>query len=310
MSIPVETLDLEFLGSPEVIASYLIRAAPDALAAGDGHVIVDCGPGSTLPKLIAGLESLGLAPTDVKHLLLTHIHLDHAGAAGTLARAFGWTVYVHQNGAAHLERPEKLIESATRIYGPMMDALWGAFEPVPSNTMIVLDGGESLEIAGHVIRPLYTPGHAIHHLAYGLEDCLFTGDVGGVRIPGASIVNAPTPPPDIDLSAWRDSIKLLRSQNAQRVFVTHYGEYRDVAHHLDSLAASIDQLETTSLEVLRSGGGRPELTAAMKRINDEIARDAGSDIAKRYELSTPFEMAASGLERYWKRRKPEALGNS
>ncbi len=307
MSISVETLDLEFMGSPEVIASYLIRATPDALAAGDGHVIVDCGPGSTVPKLIQRLESVGLAPTDVKHLLLTHIHLDHAGAAGRLAREFGWTVYVHRNGAAHMERPEKLIESATRIYGPMMNVLWGAFEPVPVDKMIVLDGHESLEIAGHTIRPLYTPGHAIHHLAYGLNDCLFTGDVGGVRIPGSSIVNAPTPPPDIDLAAWRESIMLLRTQNAQRVFVTHYGEYQDVPAHLDSLLASIDQLETVSLEVLRSGGGRPELTAAIKRINDEIARDAGSDIAKRYELSTPFEMAASGLERYWKRHKPEML---
>jgi glyoxylase-like metal-dependent hydrolase (beta-lactamase superfamily II) len=307
MSIPVRTLDLEFMGSPEVIASYLIRATPDAMAAGDGHVIVDCGPGSTLPNLIARLESVGVAPTDVKHLLLTHIHLDHAGAAGRLAQEFGWTVYVHRNGAAHMERPEKLIESATRIYGAMMDVLWGAFEPVPPEKMVALDGGEMLEIAGYVVRPLYTPGHAIHHLAYGLEDCLFTGDVGGVRIPGASIVNAPTPPPDIDLAAWRDSIALLRLQNAQRVFVTHYGEYQGVPAHLDSLSASIDQLETISLEVLRSGGGRGELTAAIKRINDEIARDAGPDIAKRYELSTPFEMAASGLERYWKRFRPEAL---
>jgi glyoxylase-like metal-dependent hydrolase (beta-lactamase superfamily II) len=307
MSVPIQTLDLEFMGSPEVIASYLIRATPDALAAGDGHVIVDCGPGSTLPKLIAGLASVGLAPTEVKHLLLTHIHLDHAGAAGRLARKFGWTVYVHRNGAAHLERPEKLIESATRIYGEMMDALWGAFEPVPLKKMVVLDGGERLEIAGYAIRPLYTPGHAIHHLAYGLNDCLFTGDVGGVRIPGSVIVNAPTPPPDIDLAAWRASVALLRTQNAQRVFVAHYGEYRDVAAHLDSLVASIDQLETVSLEVLRSGGGRSELTAAIKGINDQIAQDAGQEIAKRYELSTPFEMAASGLERYWKRRKPEAL---
>jgi glyoxylase-like metal-dependent hydrolase (beta-lactamase superfamily II) len=307
MSIPVQTLDLEFMGSPEVIASYLVRAAPDAIRSGDGHVIVDCGPGSSLPKLIEGLEAVSVAPRDVKHLLLTHIHLDHAGAAGTLAREFGWTVYVHRHGAGHMERPQKLIESATRIYGPLMDALWGAFEPVPPEKMVVLDGGELLEIAGHSFKPLYTPGHAIHHLAYAIEDCVFTGDVGGVRIPGASIVNAPTPPPDIDLPAWRESVKVLRAQDAKRLFVAHYGEYHDVQHHLDSLLGSIDQLEAISLEVLRSGGGRAELTAAIKRVNDEIARDAGPVVAKRYELSTPFEMAASGLERYWKRRRPEAL---
>jgi glyoxylase-like metal-dependent hydrolase (beta-lactamase superfamily II) len=318
--IQIDVLDLEFLGSPEVIASYLVRATPEAMAAGDGHVIVDCGPGSTLPKLIEGLEATGVAPREVKHLLLTHIHLDHAGAAGTLAREFGWTVYVHRNGAGHMERPEKLIESAARIYGEMMDALWGAFEPVPSEKLVVLDGGELLEIAGHSFRPLYTPGHAIHHLAYGLESVLFTGDVGGVRIPGASIVNAPTPPPDIDLAAWRESVKLLRAQNARSLYVTHYGAYHDqappvgslmvyngVQRHFDSLLASIDQLETVSLEALRAGGGRAELTAAIKGINDEIAQEVGPVIAKRYELATPFEMAASGLERYWKRRRPEAL---
>lgn len=295
------------MGSPEVIASYLVRSTPEVVAAGDGHVIVDCGPGSTLPKLISGLEALGVAPTDVKHLLLTHIHLDHAGAAGTLAREYGWKVYVHRHGAGHMERPERLLESAARIYGAMMDALWGAFEPVPSDKLIVLDGGEMLAIAGQTFRPLYTPGHAIHHLAYSIDDCLFTGDVGGVRIPGAGLVNAPTPPPDIDLDAWRTSLGVLRAQNAQRLFVTHFGGYDDVRHHLDSLERSIDQLEAVSLEVMRAGGGRAELTAAIKAINDGIARNAGSAIAKRYELSTPFEMAASGLERYWKRRKPEAL---
>lgn len=307
MSIPVDTIDLEFMGSPEVIASYLVRATPEAVAAGDGHVIVDCGPGSTLPKLLSGLETLGVEPTEVKHLLLTHIHLDHAGAAGALARLYGWKVYVHRHGAAHMERPERLLESATRIYGALMDALWGAFEPVPSDKLIVLDGGETLAIAGRMFRPLYTPGHAIHHLAYAVDECLFTGDVGGVRIPGASIVNAPTPPPDIDLPAWRESLRVLRAQDAARLFVAHFGEYDDVQHHLDSLERSIDQLEAISLAVLRAGGGRAELTAAIKAINDEIAQDAGSIVAKRYELSTPFEMAASGLERYWKRRKPEAL---
>ncbi len=308
MSVRVETLDLEFLGSKEVIASYLVRATPEAVAVGDGHVIVDCGPGSTLPKLISGLGALGVQPTDIKHLLLTHVHLDHAGAAGALAREFGWKVYVHRQGATHLERPERLLESAARIYGPMMDALWGAFEPVSSDKLVALDGNEMLAIAGRMFRPLYTPGHAIHHLTYGLEDCLFTGDVGGVRIPGSGIVNAPTPPPDIDLVAWRESLRVLRAQNAKRLFVTHFGGYDDVQDHLDGLERSIDQLEVLSLEVLRAGGGRTELIAAIKAINDEIARDAGSVIAKRYELSTPFEMAASGLERYWKRRRPEALG--
>ena len=307
MSVRVETIDLEFLGSEEVIASYLVRATPEALAAGDGHVIVDCGPGSTLPKLISGLGALGVQPTDIKHLLLTHVHLDHAGAAGTLARLYGWKVYVHRQGATHMEHPERLLESAARIYGAMMDALWGAFEPVPPDKLVALDGNEMLAIAGRVFRPLYTPGHAIHHLAYGLEDCLFTGDVGGVRIPGSGIVNAPTPPPDIDLVTWRESLRVLRAQNAKRLFVTHFGGYDDVQHHLDGLERSIDQLEVISLEVLRAGGGQAELIAAIKAINDEIARDAGSVIAKRYELSTPFEMAASGLERYWKRRKPEAL---
>lgn len=307
MSFDLEQIDLGFMGSPEVIAAGLVRATPAALARGDGHVIVDCGPGSTLKNLLAGLAARGLEPQSIKHLLLTHIHLDHAGAAGTLAHEFGWTVYVHRHGANHMQHPERLLESATRIYGALMDVLWGAFEPVPRERLVVLDGGEALEIAGHTFRPLYTPGHAIHHLAYAVQDLIFCGDVGGVRIPGSSLVNAPTPPPDIDLDAWRQSLALLRDQRPRRLFITHYGLYEDANHHLNDLERSIDELERVSLAVLRAGGGRQELTDAIRAINREIANQAGPVVAKRYELSTPFEMAASGLERYWKRRHPEAL---
>jgi hypothetical protein len=135
---------------------------------------------------------------------------------------------VHKNGAGHMERPEKLIESATRIYGEMMDSLWGKFEPVPSNKLNVLEGGEHLKLAGLEFRSHDTPGHATHHLAYQLEDAVFTGDVGGVRLPGSTHVLAPTPPPDIDLEAWRESLQVLRDCNASRLFIAHFGEVNDV----------------------------------------------------------------------------------
>ena len=297
----VRVLDLNFMGSHEVIATGLIASA-------DGLILVDCGPGSTLAHLHARVLEAGFALADIRHLLLTHIHLDHAGAAGTLAREHGTRVYVHAHGARHLERPERLLESATRIYGAMMEPLWGAFEPVPAEQLVVLEGGETLLIGGVEVGAVYTPGHAIHHLAYRVDDAVFTGDVGGVRLPGASHVLAPTPPPDVDLEAWRDSVRKLRALDAKRLFLAHFGEVTDVPEHLDRLEASLDALERLSLEGLRAGEDRDAIALRIRRLaSEEIRREADKTLEMRYELSTPYAMAADGLVRYWTRKRPEAL---
>jgi glyoxylase-like metal-dependent hydrolase (beta-lactamase superfamily II) len=296
--VKVHTIDLELMGTPGVVGAYVIPSET-------GHILVDCGPGATIEKLYAGVSSLGFETSDIKHLLLTHIHLDHAGAAGQLARELGLRVYVHQHGSSHMLRPERLIESATRIYGAMMDVLWGSFEPVPEDQLVILEGGETLSISGLEFMALHTPGHAIHHLAYFVEDSIFSGDVGGIRLQGGNHVVAPTPAPDIDLEAWRASIHTLRELQAKRILVAHYGEFTDVPEHLDRLEHNIAALEQLSLEVMRLGGGRDEIAKGIELLSGEKISSA-SDIS-RYQLATPYLMAADGLIRYWQRKRPQAL---
>ena len=296
--IEVHTVDLELVGAAGVVAAYVIPTS-------DGLVVVDCGPGSTLPKLYAGLERLGFTLRDVKHVLLTHIHLDHAGGAGALAVASGATVYVHRHGAAHMLRPERLMESATRIYGALMEPLWGAFQPVPEAQLQILEGTETLHVGGLEIRAVYTPGHAIHHIAYEVDRHVFCGDVGGVRLHGSTHVVAPTPPPDIDLGAWRESLQKLRDLEPRILYPTHFGMHEDVNLHLQNLELSLDTLEGLSLRVMRAGGGRDEIASEIGRLTAE--RLQNNDMEMKYALSTPYTMAADGLMRYWLKKHPERL---
>jgi glyoxylase-like metal-dependent hydrolase (beta-lactamase superfamily II) len=284
-----------------VVAAYLVPGD-------DGHVLVDCGPGSTLERLREGITTLGYRLDDVKHLLLTHIHLDHAGAAGTIARETGLTVHVHERGARHLERPERLMQSVRRIYGEATDSLWGAFEPVPSAQLNPLRGGETVLAAGHAFGALYTPGHAVHHIAFTLGDGVFTGDVAGVRLPGSDTVVPPTPPPDIDLEAWRESIRLVRLLDASVLFLAHFGPFEDVAGHLDRLEEALTRYGEASLEALRAGESHDGIAARLQELSFTGGpMAAGGDLARRYELATPYLMAADGLERYWRSKHPEEI---
>ncbi len=294
----VHTADLELMGAPGVVAAYLIPSS-------DGLIVVDCGPGSTLPKLRSAVSSLGYDAADIRHILLTHIHLDHAGGAGQLALETGATVYVHQRGAVHLLNPARLMQSATQIYGAMMDTLWGAFLPVSEAQLQPLEGGETLRLGNLEICVAYTPGHAVHHLTYALDGHVFCGDVGGVRLQGSPYLIAPTPPPDIDLELWRESISKLRSLEPHTLYPTHFGAHLDAAAHLTKLEASLDALESLSLEVLRAGGGRDEIAA---RIGEHARLELNnSTFETKYALSTPYPMAADGLMRYWKKYHPHRL---
>jgi glyoxylase-like metal-dependent hydrolase (beta-lactamase superfamily II) len=291
-ALPIHTIDLELMGSDGVVAAYFVPSEV-------GHIIVDCGPSTTLPALKRGVEQLGFDFTDVQHLLLTHIHLDHAGAAGTLAKELGVQVYVHSHGAAHLERPERLLESATRIYGAMMNTLWGAFEAVPHDQLNLLDGNETLHFGALEFLALYTPGHAVHHLAYVLEDSIFCGDVGGVRLQGSSHTIAPTPPPDIHLGQWRESLKKLRQHNPKRLFPTHFGEHSDVELHFAKLEQSLNSLERLTKEIFSQDGDTQALANAIQEMaNHEIGNKV---LETKYALSTPYLMAANGLARAWKK---------
>jgi glyoxylase-like metal-dependent hydrolase (beta-lactamase superfamily II) len=271
-----ELVDLLHLGRPHVIGAWLL-----------GEVIVDPGPSSCLENLLPLLEE---RPPRV--LALTHIHLDHAGASGSLLRRFPEAeVWVHERGAPHLIDPARLIESATRLYGEEMDRLWGEVLPVPAERITVLSGGERL--GPFTIG--YTPGHAAHHVSYLHEPSgrAFTGDVTGVRIDGGPVL-APTPPPDIDLAAWRASLELIESWSPQSIAPTHFGSYGDVAEHLASLREQLERGALMAAEL-----GEPEFAASVRA---RVAAASSTEAAGAYEQAMPPEQSYHGLERYLRRR--------
>ena len=215
--------DLMHRGRPRVIATAVIQSPA-------GVALVDPGPTSCLETLRSALADAGIAIADVRALLLTHIHLDHAGATGSLLRENpDIAVYVHERGAPHMIDPSKLLASAARLYGDEMDALWGPFLPVPEASVRVLAGGERIEAADRRFDVAYTPGHASHHVSFLDRESgiAFVGDVAGVRTGHELFVLPPTPPPDIDVEIWAQSIELVRQWRASTLLVTHFGAHED-----------------------------------------------------------------------------------
>lgn len=289
------TIDLNFQGKTQAIASYLIQH-------GDAVILVESGPGSTLPALEAGLAKEGLSPRNLTHVLLTHIHLDHAGGAGWLAQQ-GAQIYVHPLGAPHLLNPEKLIASATRIYGDRMDQLWGEFLPVAQNQLTVPNDAEEIVIGNLRFLPVNTPGHAEHHFSYIFEDVCFCGDVGGVRIPGYQYLRAPMPPPELHFGRWRESLARLRGLKIARVAPTHFGMYEDADWHLNTLDETLASMEKWLEIVMAREPSIEELREEFTRWMEEESRvkDLSEDVVRAYSLSNPVAMSADGLMRYWKK---------
>lgn len=306
----VHLLDLRFQGVSGAVAAYLI-AHRDALA------LVETGPGSTLPALRAAVAAAGHALADVTHVVVTHIHLDHAGAAGAVLReAPRARLYVHPAGAAHLVDPSKLIASAARIYGDRMEPLWGAFLPVPADRLSTLADGEEVPLGGgRSLTAWHTPGHATHHVA--LHDAalgdVYTGDVGGVRLGTVPHVRPPTPPPDVDLAAWDVSIRRLRGLDAKRLLLTHFGPAADPAWHLDELHARLHAW----VGWVEGRLDRPDADPAAlvpdvtRRAERDLARALpGADpavlarLTEAYELANPSHMQVAGVTRYLKKRDP------
>lgn len=292
---PVITLDLNFQGRKQAIASYLIPHS-------SGVVLVECGPGSTLSALQAALAERGYAPRDVTHVLLTHIHLDHAGAAGWLARQ-GAEVYVHPVGAPHMLNPEKLLASAARIYGDQMDVLWGEFLSVPEGRLRVPDDAQEIVIGDLHFLPLNSPGHAEHHYAYLFEDICFSGDVGGVRIPGFPYMRLPMPPPELHLEKWRESLRRLKQEKFSRIAPTHFGIFDDPDWHLNEVEKDLDAVSHWLDEVMPAAPTIEELRQKFSTWMDEQALASGlsTEVAKVYELANPVGMSADGLQRYWRK---------
>ncbi|MGV7107682.1 MBL fold metallo-hydrolase [Flavobacterium sp. U410] len=288
----IDVIDLHFQ-SEESIASFLIPSS-------DGLILIESGPESTWKHLENGITALGHKVEDIKHVFLTHIHFDHAGAAWKLAE-HGATIYVHPIGLPHMANPEKLWNSASQIYGDDMDRLWGKMQPIPANQLKAVDEGDEITIGEHTIKVWYTPGHAIHHNAYQIEDIIFTGDVAGVRIENGP-VQPPCPPPDINLELWLQSIDKLKKLNPSALYLTHFAKQdnpiallEELELHLHSWANWIKPYFETKTPI---ADVTPEFVAFTRKELENAGLNEHE--IKRYEYANPSFMSVTGLYRYWK----------
>jgi glyoxylase-like metal-dependent hydrolase (beta-lactamase superfamily II) len=238
--------------------------------------------------------------------LLTHIHLDHAGAAGALVERFpDLAVYVHARGAPHLIDPSRLLSSAERIYGYQMQTLWGRVVPIPEANVHALQGGETLSVDGREFDVDYTPGHASHHVVYfdNTEGTAYVGDVAGVRIPPSDLVRAPTPPPDIDVEAWQRSIDLVAARRPERLALTHFGMVDEPQAHLSRMKQGLDEQAQLVRDLLEQHGDTQEAVTAFVAEVDRRTREAvGDEVAAMFEVGSPVEQRWLGLRRYWQKQ--------
>lgn len=291
------TLDLNFLGIPGAIASYLIPTR-------NGAILIESGPGSTVSRLQAALREHGYTEKDLQAVFLTHIHLDHAGAAGWLARQ-GAQVYVHPLGAPHLLNPEKLLASARRIYGDQMETLWGEFLSVPEEKLTLIEDDQVIELDHLRLRTLETPGHANHHHAYMVGDVCFTGDIGGVRMQNSAYLSVPMPPPEFILEKWRLSVARLQLElekgNFRRLAPTHFGVFEDPAWHLARLSQALNEIEAWIEETLPGDPDDDQLYQQFMNWNRRRASSQGLDPAmtEAYEAANPAFISVAGIRRYW-----------
>ena len=288
----IETLDLHYRGVPRVIASYLVHGP-------GGPVLVETGPGSTLPTLLAALSDHGVSPGDIRNVLVTHIHLDHAGATGWWASQ-GATVHVHPFGAPHLIDPRKLIASATRIYGDEMDTLWGDILPAPEDKIVPVQDGDVLELDGLSFTVVETPGHARHHHVYHLEDIAFTGDAAGIKLPGSPWIDVPAPPPEFDLEAWKVTIDKIRQLGASTLYPTHYGATEDVGTQLDGLEVALVEAVDFVRSMVNEGLDHEEMVEGYsQRLQDRLAGlSLSPDLMRAFEFANPVAMSVTGISRY------------
>lgn len=291
----IHVLDLHFLDVPQAIAAFVIETSA-------GPVLIETGPYSTYDHLKKALSAKGYQTEDIRHVLLTHIHFDHAGAAWAFARQ-GADIYVHPFGVKHLADPDKLVSSARRIYKDDMDRLWGDMQPISEERLRKVRHEETLTFGETGVKAWHTPGHAVHHIAWQVGDVLFTGDVAGVRI-NHGMVEPPCPPPDINIEDWQNSINTIRSLAPQALYLTHFGKVEDINPHLNDLETAIINWADWIRMKIDEGRTAEEITPEFTEYVANQLRASGANEAaiRQYEAANPSWMSVAGLMRYWKKK--------
>lgn len=286
-------IDLHFLETEEAIASFLVKTTA-------GPILIETGPESTFSQLKKSLHKLGYQIEDIKHVFLTHIHFDHAGAAWKFAKA-GAMIYVHPLGLPHLASPEKLWNSASQIYGNQMERLWGSMSPIAEKNLIGVEANQIFKIGEVEIQALHTPGHAVHHIAWKIAESIFTGDVAGVMIQDGPVV-PPCPPPDIHLEDWRKSIALLKSMDPKSLYLTHFGLVIEPQKHLSALENILDDWATWMKPYFEAAVDQQSIIPKFMEYTKSqlISQNVDEAIIQVYEYANPSWMSVAGLMRYWK----------
>lgn len=292
----IHTLDLNYQNVPQTIAAYLVMGS-------EGLVLVETGPGSTLQNLLEQLAQHDVQPKEIKHVLVTHIHLDHSGAAGWWAQQ-GAQVFVHPVGAPHLIDPSKLLTSAARIYGDRMDALWGETVAAPAERVTAVHDNDKIQIAGLTFTALDTPGHAFHHHVYCLQDVGFVGDAGGIHLPGMPLADLPAPPPEFDLEKWEATIERLLAENFRAIYLGHFGIVENVQDYLLALKKLVRAAAVFVREQMEAGLEQEQVIANYEDWNRARIQQPGigDKVMHQYQTANPWYMSVLGMMRYWRKQ--------
>jgi len=311
LSLPI-ILDTRQLGHAGIVAAT-------ALETNDGIVLFDAGPESTFDNVIVDLSKAGFEPKDVRHVFISHIHFDHAGAAWRFAE-LNANIYVHPRGAAHLIDPTKLVESATRIFGDDMERLWGRIGPISAERIKILEDNEIVRVPPFEVRAIATPGHASHHHVYHWDDNVFGGDIAGVRIGNGPPI-PPLVPPELQVESWHESIAKIRALNAANLYLPHFGKITgSIAEHLDQVDERVARWSEWFRARIRGGTNEEQLRsefAALEHSEIEVCASTSAStfdpqpstlpLVTLYEAADPSYMAVGAAIRYWKKYHPEAL---
>lgn len=293
--LTIHTIDCFHQGVPQTIASYL-------LVGESGLALIETGPTSGLEAMLAGLNDLGYSPHDIKHVLVTHIHFDHAGAAGWWAQQ-GAHVYVHHVGARHMIDPSRLVASATRIYGDQMDTLWGELIPIPEERLTRLYDGDIVNVGDLEIEAIDTPGHATHHMVFKIGDIGFVGDLGGNIVPGWPVVDIPAPPPEFNMEVWLQSIGKIRPSLFEAIYPTHFGRIDDPKGHFETVARLLTQVTDFIGDGIKAGKNRDTIFEEFVAWEQTRFRADGlsEEVIHQYITGNPPFMSVDGIIRYWRK---------